>query len=101
MGYPGKVKIPIISNHFAKCNHKGELSAVFSAIYYLKPKEWWEHFPATDIALFPPTSAVKRIKSVPYSRKNTDEEVTAQEGRQCPGFLLFMKLLWFIYICCY
>ncbi len=38
MGYPGKVKFPIIhvSNHFAKCDHKGELSAVFSAIYYLK-----------------------------------------------------------------
>ena len=36
MGYPGKVKFPIISNHFAKCDHKGELSAVLSAIYYLK-----------------------------------------------------------------
>ncbi len=36
MGYPGKVKFPIISNYFAKCDHKGELSAVFSAIYYLK-----------------------------------------------------------------
>ncbi len=36
MGFPGKVKFPIISNHFAKCAHKGELSAVFSAIYYLK-----------------------------------------------------------------
>ena len=38
MGYPGKVKFPIISNHFAKCGHKGELLAVFSAIYYLKGK---------------------------------------------------------------
>ena len=37
MGYPGKVKFPIVSNHFAKCDHKGELSAVFSAIYYLGP----------------------------------------------------------------
>ena len=36
MGFPGKVKFPIISNHFAKCGHKGELSAVFGAIYYLK-----------------------------------------------------------------
>ncbi len=36
MGYPGKVKFPIISNHFAKYDHKGELSAVLSAIYYLK-----------------------------------------------------------------
>ncbi len=36
MGFPGKVKFPIVSNHFAKCGHKGELSAVFSAIYYLK-----------------------------------------------------------------
>ncbi len=35
MGGPGKVKFPIISNHFAKCDHKGELSAVLSAIYYL------------------------------------------------------------------
>ncbi len=34
MGYPGKVKFPIISNHFAKSDHKDELSAVFSAIYY-------------------------------------------------------------------
>ncbi len=24
MGYPGKVKFPIISNHFAECDHKGE-----------------------------------------------------------------------------
>ncbi len=38
MGYPGKVKFPIISNRFAKCDHKGELSAVFSAIYHLKSK---------------------------------------------------------------
>ncbi len=29
-----------ISNHFAKCDHKGELSAVFSAIYYLKHSKW-------------------------------------------------------------
>ncbi len=36
MGFPGKLKFPIISNHFAICGHKGELSAVFSAIYYLK-----------------------------------------------------------------
>ena len=36
MGYPGKAKFPIISNHFAKCDHKGEPSAVLSAIYYLK-----------------------------------------------------------------
>ncbi len=36
MKYPGKVKLPVISNHFAKCDHKGELSAVFSAIYYPK-----------------------------------------------------------------
>ena len=36
MGFPGKLKFPIISNHFAKCVHKGELSAVFSAIDYLK-----------------------------------------------------------------
>ncbi len=35
MGYPGKVIFPIISNHFAKCDHKGELPAVLSAIYYL------------------------------------------------------------------
>ncbi len=35
MGYPGKVKFPIISNHFAKCDHEGERSAVLSAIYYL------------------------------------------------------------------
>ena len=35
MGYPGKIKFPIISNHFGKCDHKCELSAVFSAIYYL------------------------------------------------------------------
>ena len=34
MGFPGKVKCPIIPNH-AKCDHKGELKAVFSAIYYL------------------------------------------------------------------
>ncbi len=39
MGFPGKVKFPIISNHFAKCGHKGELSAVFSPIYYLKQKK--------------------------------------------------------------
>ncbi len=38
MGYPGKVKFPMISNHFAKCDHKGELSTVLSAIYYLKLK---------------------------------------------------------------
>ena len=36
MGYPGKVKSPIISNHFAKCEHKVELSAALSVIYYLK-----------------------------------------------------------------
>ena len=36
MGFPGKVKFPTISNLFAKCAHKGELLAVFSAIYYLK-----------------------------------------------------------------
>ena len=36
MGYPSKAKIPIIYNHFAKCDHKSEISAVFSAIYYLK-----------------------------------------------------------------
>ena len=36
MGFPGKLKFPIISNDFANCGHKGELSAVFSAIYYLK-----------------------------------------------------------------
>ena len=35
MGFQCKVKFPIISNHFAKCAHKGELPAVFSAIYYL------------------------------------------------------------------
>ena len=35
---PGKVKFPFITNHFAKCDHKGELSAVLSAIYYLKGK---------------------------------------------------------------
>ncbi len=29
-------KIPSISKHFAKFDHKGELWAVFSAIYYLK-----------------------------------------------------------------
>ncbi len=42
MGYPGKEKFPIISNHFAKCDHKGELSAVFSAIYYLKDLCMWQ-----------------------------------------------------------
>ncbi len=36
MGFPGKVKFPYIFNHFAKCDHKGELSAVAGAIYYLK-----------------------------------------------------------------
>ena len=36
-GVSRQIKIPYISNHFAKCDHKGELSAVFSAIYYLKP----------------------------------------------------------------
>ena len=36
MGFPGKVKFPIIHNYFATCAHKGQLSAVFSAIYYLK-----------------------------------------------------------------
>ncbi len=36
MGYPGKVKFPNISYHFAKRDHKGEISTVFSAIYYLK-----------------------------------------------------------------
>ncbi len=35
MGYPGKVKFPIISNHFTKRDRKGELSAVFSSIFYL------------------------------------------------------------------
>ena len=35
MGFPRKLKFPIISNDFANCGHKGELSAVFSAIYYL------------------------------------------------------------------
>ncbi len=34
-GVSRQSKIPLISNHFAKCDHKGELSAVFSAIYYL------------------------------------------------------------------
>ena len=38
MGFPGKLKFPIISNYFANCCHKGELSAVFSAIYYLNSK---------------------------------------------------------------
>ncbi len=33
-------KIPHISNHFSKCDHKGELAAVFSAIYYLKVIQW-------------------------------------------------------------
>ena len=35
-GVSRQSKIPYISNNFAKCDHKGELSAVFSAIYYLK-----------------------------------------------------------------
>ncbi len=34
-GVSRQSKIPYISNHFAKCGYKGELSAVFSAIYYL------------------------------------------------------------------
>ncbi len=40
MGYPGKVKFRIISYHFPKCDHKGELSAVFSTIYYLNKNYW-------------------------------------------------------------
>ncbi len=35
MVFPGKVKFPVISNHLARYGHKGELSAVFSDIYYL------------------------------------------------------------------
>ncbi len=38
MGYPGP-----ISNHFVKSGHKGELSAVFSAIYYLKSYDHIDH----------------------------------------------------------
>ena len=39
MGFPGKLKFPIISNDFANCGHKGELTAVVSAIYYLNNGE--------------------------------------------------------------
>ncbi len=35
-GVSRQSKIPYISNQFSKFGHKGELSAVFSAIYYLK-----------------------------------------------------------------
>ncbi len=38
-GVSRQSKIPYISNHFAKCDHKGELSAVVSAIYYLKSEK--------------------------------------------------------------
>ncbi len=38
-GVSRQSKIPYISNHFAKRGHKGELSAVFGAIYYLKGKK--------------------------------------------------------------
>ncbi len=37
-GVSRQSKIPYISNHFANCDQKAELSAVFSAIYYLKLK---------------------------------------------------------------
>ncbi len=35
-GVSRQSKIPYISNHFARCGHKGELWSVFSAIHYLK-----------------------------------------------------------------
>ena len=36
INYSRQSKIPYISNHFAKCGHKGELWSAFSAIHYLK-----------------------------------------------------------------
>ncbi len=41
----------IITNHFAKCDHKGELSSVFSAIYYLNINTYNLTFMLTTVAL--------------------------------------------------